>query len=206
MSYESIYISDHNLTDHATDISTDISTNNSTNNNSNNISNHDIISTADDSIGGNFVKQDNFETNKSTTVYSAYKGQIPDGVANLLTTDFNVQSKLMVHVGKLFSNSLHKTNDFQLKHVACKALMAMKVRPSQKSNFIKYTAAFADYAFSHDDHGDHGDYDTTIEKWWTFARMHESPTPYDWFEKTEPLGPQLVGITMCAITMIQVNV
>jgi len=79
--------------------------------------------------------------------------------------------------------------------------MEMVIRPDQKKNFIRYTAAFGSGSGERSPKTSEG----LIEDWWSFAAPSQTPAPLEWFDTTKALGPQFIGVAICAMTMIRVS-
>lgn len=127
--------------------------------------------------------------------------KLPNDVAALIDAgSFKMQSVLMMQIGTIVADSLQSKQTAPINHVACHALMVMKMTPSMKTNFIKYTTAFAEYATLQDVR----DAQSLIKHWWDVASMNRTSPPFEWFDHTREMGSQLTTIAMCAITMIQV--
>ena len=127
--------------------------------------------------------------------------KLPDGVVALIDAgSFKIQTVLMMQIGTIVADSLQSKQTVAVNHKACHALMAMKMTSSLKTNFIKYTTAFAEYATLKDVRDAPG----LIKHWWSVASADRNPPPYEWFDHTRKMGPQLTTIAMCAVTMIQV--
>ena len=136
----------------------------------------------------------------TSTTSKPHTHQLPTSAVELLDGDsFLIQSELMTHIGAILSDCLGSGQCGEVKSAACHALMEMVIRPDQKKNFIRYTAAFGSGERSPKTSED------LIEDWWSFAAPSQTPAPFGWFDTTKALGPQFICVAICAMTMIRVS-
>ena len=130
--------------------------------------------------------------------------QFPTDVTTFLNADpFLLQSELMTRIGSIITDCFDSGECDEMDPMTCHAIMHMKFRPEQKRNFLKYTVAFAKYAFVHDNISTDA-FKDLVGYWWDKAKPSQTDPPYSWFDDTKQLGPQLISIAMCAMTMIRV--